>query len=111
VMLNGMQIIKPMLRGIEKYMKQMNLTSLQEIRGVAVKGITSQEKLSRTVHIKSVCDSEKCTLCMKCITAYSENSKAAIELVNQKIVIHANCDGCSLCSHVCPTGSLSLKGI
>ena len=111
VMLNGYQIITPLLQGLEGYMVRKNLRSLSEITGAALPKIIARERLDMNHNIHStVIAPEKCTNCAKCYVSCSESGKAAIRFVDKKITIDPNrCDGCSLCTHVCPHGVLALR--
>lgn len=110
VMMSGMEIIKPILHGLSAYMNEKGLISLEEIRGVASKKMGTQESLSREWHPKSRCIQALCIKCKKCIVACFENSQNAISFENGEIKIDRDkCNGCSLCTHICPSKALILE--
>lgn len=110
-MLNGFAIIKPMLQGLEQYMVRKGLTSLGDICGVAAKKMISHESLSRQQVVRAeIIEEEKCILCQKCVTACEESGYEAISSTAAGIKIDENkCDGCALCSFVCPRGIIKMK--
>ena len=111
VMLEGYSIITPLLRGLEEYMQKKGLHRLQEITGAAVPKLVAREQLNMNWAVRStVVAPEACVQCAKCMVACQESGKAAICFVNQKVTIdRQRCDGCSLCTHVCPCGVLALR--
>lgn len=110
-MLHGYQIITPLLRGLEEYLQRKGLQSLTEITGAAIPKIIAREQLNMNWGVRStVVAPEACVQCAKCIVACQESGKAAIRLVDKKVTIEwERCDGCSLCTHVCPYGVLALR--
>ncbi len=111
VMLHGYGIITPLLAGLESYLKRKGIEQIGNITGAAIPKITAREKLD--MHWKrqsSVIAPEKCTRCAKCLVACSECGQAAIRFVDKLVTIDSDrCDGCSLCTHVCPQGVLALR--
>ncbi len=111
VMLNGYSIITPLLRGLEEYVQKKGLHSLQEIIGAAIPKLIAREQLNMNWDVRStVVAPEDCVQCAKCMVACQESGKAAINFVDQKVTVDLQrCDGCSLCTHVCPCGVLALR--
>jgi dihydropyrimidine dehydrogenase (NAD+) subunit PreA len=111
VMLNGYQIITPLLKGLETYADRKGLQNLSEITGAALPKIVAREQLNMHWSMHStVVAPEKCIHCAKCIVACTESGKAALSFVDKKVTVdRERCDGCSLCTHVCPQGVLGLS--
>ena len=111
VMLEGCQIIEPMLQGLEKYMKEKQIRNLESLRGIAARKIKTHTKLNRSYIAKAkVTNPKKCTACLKCQIACSESGYNAIEYDGKSIHINqATCDGCSLCSLVCPQNIIKMQ--
>jgi len=111
VMLHGYGIITPLLAGLETYLQRKGIQQIGNITGAAIPKITAREKLD--MHWKrqaSVIASEKCTRCGKCLVACGECGQSAIRFVDKLVTIDSErCDGCSLCTHVCPQGVLALR--
>lgn len=110
VMLHGYGIITPLLAGLETYLERKGIQQIGNITGAAIPKITAREKLD--MHWKRqarVVAPEKCTRCAKCLVACSECGQSAIRFVDKLVTIDSErCDGCSLCTHVCPQGVLAL---
>jgi len=111
VMLHGFAVIKTMLKGLENYMQRKDITSLSDICGLASQKMISHESLNRQCFVKAeIVDAKKCILCQKCMTACHESGYEAIHANEQGIIIDENkCDGCSLCSFVCPKEIINMK--
>ena len=111
VMLNGYRIITPLLAGLEEYMNRKGLSNLGEITGAALPKIEARERLNMGWRRRStVVAPEKCIHCGKCYVSCQESGKGAILFIEQRISVDASlCDGCSLCTHVCPQGVLALR--
>lgn len=112
VMVSGYGIIKKLLKGTETYMKEMEFSSLDDFRGKALQKLTSHESLMKASPVIPELNEEACTLCGKCITACRDGGYQAISMIDKKIRISAdNCDGCALCTLVCPESALQLPEI
>lgn len=110
-MLDGFQIIGPMLTGLTNYMKEKQITNLASICGVAAKKMIAHTNLSRSYVAKAkLVKPEQCISCQKCLIACSESGYSAIQMIHGKVCIDTErCDGCSLCSLVCPKNIIEMK--
>ena len=108
VMLNGMEIIQPMLEGLNKYLRDKQLSSLEQLIGQANQYIVPHSELSRS-KMHAYVDPDKCRNCGKCIKICSQSAYQAIRLEGNKATVQANCDGCSLCSKICPFGAIEMR--
>ncbi|CUH94874.1 hypothetical protein P22_0940 [Propionispora sp. 2/2-37] len=111
VMLNGFAVIQPMLKGLKAYMQRKDINSLSEICGLAAQKMVAHESLSRqTVARAEIVAADACIVCKKCATVCNESGYEAIYAVQDGVRIDQNkCDGCSLCSIVCPRQIIEMK--
>lgn len=111
VMLHGFAVIKPMLQGLESYMQRKGIQRLGDICGLAAQKMISHESLSRQCFVKAeLIDRKECISCQKCVTACHESGYEAIHASVQGIIIdEEKCDGCSLCSFVCPKEIINMR--
>lgn len=111
VMLNGYGIIKPILAGLQDYVARKGIEKLSGITGTALTKITAREKLNMNWGVRSaLVRPEACIKCGRCATVCGESGKAAITFSDGIVTVvdRAICDGCSLCTHVCPSKVLAL---
>jgi dihydropyrimidine dehydrogenase (NAD+) subunit PreA len=113
VMARGFNIVVPMLKGLDAYLQRKNLPSVTALEGVALAKITRHDALDRTVRLRArEAHPEKCTLCQRCILACADGGANAISMDGLNLKIDPDrCDGCSLCTYVCPTQVLELHDV
>ena len=110
VMLNGYGIIKPILAGLQEYMSRKGIEKLSGVTGAALPNITVRERLNLNWGVRSApMRPELCIKCGRCAVVCAESGKAAIRFVDGNVTVdRAICDGCSLCTHICPSQVLTL---
>lgn len=112
VMLKGFDIVKDMITETEKFLDRKGFTSVRQVIGQAIPKLTSHESLVKNAPLIAEVDTVKCIGCGKCVVACNDGGYGAVILVEKKAVISkSECDGCSLCTHVCPTDALELVKI
>ena len=111
VMVNGFRIIKPMLSGLSQYMKDKGFNSIDDMRGKAIQKLSTHEALSRkSISKPKLIDQAACKACGRCVISCRDGGYQAISLHNKTLSInYEQCDGCSLCSHVCPEHLLGMR--
>jgi dihydropyrimidine dehydrogenase (NAD+) subunit PreA len=98
-----------MLDGVTKFLQEHNLSSLDQLRGTALKNILPVENIERDPPIVAVQDMDKCTNCARCLKICFFG---AISQHNKDIRIDSRaCDGCGLCVQVCPDEAVIMKRI
>ncbi len=109
VMLNGYGIINGLKTGLLNYLETKGFNNISELKNIAVKKITSHEKLNKKSHIYPSIDKEKCVFCGKCVKICSESEYNALSLDKECLNLNKeSCIGCSLCSHVCPKEAIKM---
>lgn len=107
VMVSGFGIIKDLLEGVESWMREKGYESLDDIRGVATKKITTHTALDKQGPVVPVIDHAACTLCGACIKACRDGAYQAIGVKDKQVWIDRDkCDGCGLCTLVCPANAI-----
>ncbi|PKL54835.1 MAG: hypothetical protein CVV31_12455 [Methanomicrobiales archaeon HGW-Methanomicrobiales-2] len=96
-MWEGAGIVREMNAGLSGYLADKHVTGVAALKGCA---------LPRSVHrFATLGFSERCTSCGRCVTACRDGGYHAISIADRHVVIDRDrCDGCSLCSYVCPEG-------
>ncbi len=110
VMLRGFGIVQDMIKGTEDFLKRKQLTSVREVIGKTLPHLTTHESLVKNAPLVAVVAKEICIGCGRCVTACEDGGYGAVSLVEKKAEVDkAHCDGCSLCTHVCPVDALKLE--
>ncbi|MBP3820596.1 NAD-dependent dihydropyrimidine dehydrogenase subunit PreA [bacterium] len=109
VMINGYGVIKGLKSGLLNYLESKGFNDISKLKNIAISKITSHEKLNKRYHLYPNIDSDKCCECGKCIKICSESEYHALKKKENIIEIDKNvCEGCSLCSHVCPQNAIKM---
>jgi dihydropyrimidine dehydrogenase (NAD+) subunit PreA len=106
VMWGGYEAIPRMLKGLEDFMQERSVNSLDEIRGVALKHITTTEIYAKEPPKFALVDKSKCTGCGVCrrLCFYD-----AVTIENDRaFAARDKCDGCGLCALWCPVEAIVL---
>ena len=110
VMINGFGIINNMKSGLLNYLESKGMDNISQLKNLAVKKITSHEKLNKNYHLYPKIDDEKCGKCGKCVRICTESEHQALKNGEQRIDLDKTvCEGCSLCSHVCPQNAITME--
>jgi dihydropyrimidine dehydrogenase (NAD+) subunit PreA len=111
VMWEGAGIIRDMNAGLAGYLAEKHFNGPGALRGRALSRIGTHESLSRDVKwYATVGFPEQCTTCGRCVVACRDGGYNAITVDDRHVVIDAGrCDGCSLCSLVCPESVIVMQ--
>ena len=105
VMLRGYKIVEKMKNSLSDYLDEKGFGSVAEMRGYVLPKITAHEALDFAHKVVASIDEALCTKCGLCHTACLDGGWQAIEMQSREVyprVRADKCDGCSLCTHVCP---------
>lgn len=105
IMWDGYEVLDKMTKGLSDFMDQKGYHSIEEMRGIALPMIGSYDSVLDGPKLHAAF-SEKCVSCEKCVkTCFYD----AISKVNGNMVCDAGkCDGCGLCTQLCPMGAAYL---
>jgi dihydropyrimidine dehydrogenase (NAD+) subunit PreA len=106
VMWNGYGKITSMLKDLDSWMNGKGYKNFDEIRGIALKHITTVEELANEAPAFAGVNSSACTNCGICekLCFY----RAIHESGGKRRVDAGKCDGCGLCAQVCPVKAIAL---
>lgn len=110
VMENGYDIINPLTEGLLNYMESKGFETIEDFRGKTLPYITQQINLSRSYRLRAVVDTDKCIGCEKCVPSCADTGFGAMCIVDRKAVNDPQlCDGCGLCSQICPVSAIHME--
>jgi len=110
VMINGFGIINNLKSGLLNFLEEKGMENISELKNIAIPKITSHEKLNKDYHLYPNIDDEKCGKCGKCVKICTESEHHALKKNENCIEVHKNaCEGCSLCSHICPQNAITME--
>ena len=110
VMINGYAVIKSMKQGLLNYLESKGYNSPSDIKNKAIENLSAHENLNKQQQVYPQINDVLCVKCGKCITICDESEHSALSLINGHIAVDKNaCVGCSLCSHICPKASITMK--
>jgi dihydropyrimidine dehydrogenase (NAD+) subunit PreA len=117
VMQHGVRVVEDMVDGLQRYLTDNHMDSVQALVGRANASLWQPEQLDSTTEVVSVIDPSLCIGCGACQVACQDGAAHAISLVpvmggsNNRIakVDKQECVGCKLCQFVCPVGAISFE--
>ncbi len=106
VMWNGYERITKIINDLDKWMDEKGYKSFDDIRGIALKDITTVEELAKLPAKHAVIDAATCSNCGLCqkICMY----RAISEKNGARFADKAKCDGCGVCQQLCPLHAVTL---
>ena len=109
VMQYGYRIIDDLIIGLQTYMANRGIESLDSLVGELLPKFLLPSDLDRTTMVYPKINAETCIGCGRCYTSCMDGGHQAISFEDKRKphVNGAKCVGCLLCSLVCPTGSIT----
>jgi dihydropyrimidine dehydrogenase (NAD+) subunit PreA len=110
VMLRGFGVVDNMQRDMREFMEWHHFTTPVDFIGRCRDRATSFGELSGNHNYRPQLLADRCNKCGACHTACSDGGYQAIGLnLGLPVIDLAACSGCSLCSHVCPSGAIRMN--
>ncbi len=102
----GFKIIEEMISGLNNFLDEKGMTSIQDFQGKAVANVTDWQYLDLDYIVKAEIDQTLCIKCGRCHVVCEDTSHQAIayEINGGRHfeVKDEECVGCNLCVSVCP---------
>jgi len=102
----GFKIVQEMIAGLENWMDEKGLSTVDALVGRATPNVTDWQYLNLNYVAKARINQDLCIQCGRCHIACEDTSHQAISaMINGKRhfeVIEEECVGCNLCVNVCP---------
>jgi dihydropyrimidine dehydrogenase (NAD+) subunit PreA len=112
VMLKGFGVVDNLIDGLREFMQKNGYERVSDFVGLALDAIVSFSELDATRRNFASILVEKCSKCYSCITACSDSGFNAISIVDEyPAVDESRCDGCGLCTCVCPQECIEMKEV
>lgn len=112
VMEYGYRIIDDLVLGLQAYMAERNIDSLEELVGEQLPNFVQPSQLDRETMVYPVIDRQKCIGCGRCYISCHDGGHQAITFdtdTRQPRIVGTKCVGCHLCRLVCPTGAIGVS--
>ena len=109
VMQYGYRIIDDLILGLQHYMAERSIKSLDDIVGEQISQFVTPSELDRSTIVYPMIDRNLCIGCGRCYTSCMDGGHQAInfDAAERTPSINGhNCVGCHLCRLVCPTGAI-----
>ena len=111
VMQYGYRIIDDLILGMQNYLAERGLSSLDTVIGEELPNFVMPSDLDRDTIVYPKIDRERCIGCGRCYTSCMDGGHQAIAFDNatrQPRIVGTKCVGCHLCRLICPTGAIGV---
>ena len=111
VMQYGYRIIDDLILGLQNYLAERGLSSLDALVGEELPNFVTPTDLDRETIVFPKIDRKRCIGCGRCYVSCMDGGHQAIAFdaaTRQPRIVGTKCVGCHLCRLVCPTGAIGL---
>jgi len=115
VMHYGYRIVEDMIDGLNSYLDEKGIASVDELVGRSVPRVRDWSDLDLNYKVVAHVNEEKCIRCNLCYIACEDGAHQSFEFVESNgarypRVIEEKCVGCNLCNLVCPSpGAITME--
>ena len=109
VMQYGYRIIDDLILGMQNYLAERGVHSLESVIGEELPNFVNPINLDRDTIVYPKIDQDRCIGCGRCYTSCMDGGHQAIAFDPENRrprIIGSKCVGCHLCRFVCPTGAI-----
>ena len=107
----GYRIIDDLTLGLQNYLAERGLSSLEALVGEELPNFVTPTDLDRETIVYPKIDRERCIGCGRCYVSCMDGGHQAIAFdpdTRQPRIVGSKCVGCHLCRLVCPTGAIGM---
>jgi dihydroorotate dehydrogenase (fumarate) len=104
----GYEVARGMLAGLQEWMERKGYSSLDEFRGAVGRRVRRMHEVERRQTVIAAVDPERCTSCKTCVRVCPHGAPKEPEEGPVTIVPEA-CSGCGLCVDLCPVLAISMQ--
>ncbi len=112
---HGFSIVEDMIDGLNNYLDEKGILSVQELIGKSVEKYSDWGNLDLNYRVAAKINTDVCINCNKCHIACEDTAHQCIDMLTDEKgnkylkVREADCVGCNLCAIVCPEeGAISM---
>lgn len=107
VMQYGYRIIDDLTLGLQHYMAERGVNSVDELVGEKLSSFVKPSDLDRSTKVYPMINREQCIGCGRCYISCMDGGHQAITFDDRlPKIVGSKCVGCHLCRLVCPTGAI-----
>ncbi len=105
----GYAIINDFIEGLANYLKEKNISSVNQIWGITLDQIRTFPELEREPDVWASVITEKCNSCGLCKN-WCYHDALSFDDVGKAKIEREYCDGCGLCKILCPVEAIEMNG-